>query len=89
MRFPGFSEAAARTAVLLNLALSTSLAAAVLAPRETAAAPVWDVHLHAGDIRDLAVDGNLIWCATGGGALRFDPATRTFEQWIRELPGCP
>jgi len=47
----------------------------------------WTSYLNAGDIRGLASDERGIWCATGGGALFFDPATGSMTRYGRTLEG--
>jgi hypothetical protein len=47
----------------------------------------WQTFFRVRDFADLAVTPQAVWCATsGGGLLRFDRATKTFESIVRE-PG--
>ncbi len=47
----------------------------------------WVTHLYMNDIRDLAVTGQGVWCATGGGALFYDFELGRFRAWNRSANG--
>ena len=47
----------------------------------------WISHLYMNEIRDIAVAGDGIWCATTGGALFYDFALGRFRAWNRSAQG--
>ena len=68
------------------------IGAAALTPYASAQVPqgAIEVHVNSDAMHEATVDalGNL-WAATDGGALRFDPATETWTQFIRQSLGGP
>ena len=49
----------------------------------------WTTYAHPNDLKDVTVVGGALWFATTGGALRYDLATGTFQQYPRRLAGGP
>ncbi|MFH0777360.1 MAG: hypothetical protein V2A71_01890, partial [Candidatus Eisenbacteria bacterium] len=47
----------------------------------------WTTHVNSYDVRSVAVEGSLVWGATTGGAVRYDPASRSFIKLVRERSG--
>jgi len=58
--------------LILSCCLSTFLIAGV---------GDWTTFTNQGDIRDLVLDGDNIWCATNGGVFRYEMSTGTYFQF--------
>lgn len=47
----------------------------------------WTNHVNSDNLNFVFAGGGYVWCATSGGALRFDPATQEFAKIVRDRPG--
>ena len=81
MRTPAFIGA-------LCLALTIAAGGLAVAPSRVQADD-WTTYAHPNDLRDVTVAGGKLWLATTGGALSYDLAGGTFQQYPRRLAGGP
>lgn len=52
-----------------------------------AAVGQWTQYVNSSDLSWVHFDGANVWCASNGGALRFDPGTFQFQKIVRSGPG--
>ena len=75
--------------VAASLGLLFACALVLLGPAGWCEAAVgqWTQHVNSSDLSWVHFDGSSVWCASTGGALKFDPATAQFQKIVRDGPG--
>ena len=61
----------------------------LMSPVETSHAALgrWTTHVNSSNLSWVHFDGTDVWCASNGGALKFEPASERFTKITRDRPG--